>query len=68
MNSEERKIEVISRKIVEIELRKHAEALAPYITDDYVGIDPSGGIAGTIFIYPDTAFRIYPFPSSTIPR
>jgi ketosteroid isomerase-like protein len=42
MNSEEQKIEAISRKIVEIELRKDGDALALYITDDYVGIDPSG--------------------------
>jgi hypothetical protein len=42
MNSEEQKIEAISRKIVEIELRKDGDALAPYITDDYADIDPSG--------------------------
>lgn len=44
MNSEAQKIEAISRKIVEIELRRDADALAPYITEDYVGIDPSGAL------------------------
>lgn len=38
MNSDVQKIEAISDKIVEIELRKDADALAPYIADDYVGV------------------------------
>jgi ketosteroid isomerase-like protein len=42
MNAQEQEIIELSRKIVDIELRKDAAALAEYITEDYVGIDPSG--------------------------
>ncbi|WP_374090889.1 nuclear transport factor 2 family protein [Methylomicrobium lacus] len=44
MNSEALEIITISRKIVQIELDKDADALAPYITEDDVGIDPSGAL------------------------
>jgi ketosteroid isomerase-like protein len=44
MNNKEQEIVTLSRKIVELELRKDADALAPYIADDYVGVDPSGAL------------------------
>lgn len=44
MNNEEQEIVTLSRKIVELELGKDADALAPYIADDYIGVDPSGAL------------------------
>lgn len=44
MSDEEKEIIEISKKIVQIELRKDADALEAYITDDYVGVDPSGAL------------------------
>ncbi|MCI0338128.1 MAG: nuclear transport factor 2 family protein [Acidobacteria bacterium] len=44
MNNEANKIISLSHKIVDIEFRKDADALELLITDDYVGIDPSGAI------------------------
>ncbi|MBU0589133.1 MAG: nuclear transport factor 2 family protein [Gammaproteobacteria bacterium] len=42
MNAEELEIITLSKRIVEIELRKDADALSNLICDDYVGVDPSG--------------------------
>ena len=42
MESHEAEIIALSNRIVDIELRKDADALAALICDDYVGIDPSG--------------------------
>ena len=42
MESHEAEIIAPSNRIVDIELRKDADALAALICDDYVGIDPSG--------------------------
>jgi hypothetical protein len=42
METPEAEIISLSRRIVEIELRKDAEALEDLICDEYVGIDPSG--------------------------
>ena len=42
MESHEAEIIALSNRIVDIELRKDADALAALICDDYLGIDPSG--------------------------
>lgn len=42
MKTQEAEIIGLSKRIVEIELRKDAAALEELICDDYVGIDPSG--------------------------
>ena len=42
MDSHESEIIALSQRIVDIELRKDADALELLICDDYVGIDPSG--------------------------
>jgi ketosteroid isomerase-like protein len=44
MNEVEAQILELSRRIVDIELRRDTNALAALICDDYVGVDPSGGL------------------------
>lgn len=44
MNSEEKEIIKLSEQIVKIELAKDAESLEKYISDEYIGIDPSGAL------------------------
>ncbi|QSA95656.1 nuclear transport factor 2 family protein [Methylococcus sp. EFPC2] len=44
MTTAEQHLIDLSDKIVEIELRKDADALERYIADDYVGVDPSGAL------------------------
>lgn len=44
MAREVEKIISLSREIVDIELRKDANALEQYIADDYLGVDPSGAL------------------------
>jgi hypothetical protein len=65
MCSEEREIAELSHKIVELERRRDADGLERYITDDYVGVDPSGAlITKAVSVgrycrndFPSTAFR-----------
>lgn len=42
MGAVEAEIVRLSRLISEAEKRRDADAVAPYLTEDYVGIDPSG--------------------------
>jgi ketosteroid isomerase-like protein len=42
MDSVQREIIRLSRLVAEAEKRKDADAVAPYLAPDYVGIDPSG--------------------------
>ena len=44
MMTDEAVILGLSESIVAIELRRDADALARLITDDYIGIDPSGSL------------------------
>ncbi|MEO6659952.1 MAG: nuclear transport factor 2 family protein [Burkholderiaceae bacterium] len=44
MNDVESHLLELSQKIVEIELRRDADALADLICEDYLGVDPSGAL------------------------
>ena len=44
MNELETHLLELSHRIVEIELRRDADALEALICDDYVGVDPSGAL------------------------
>ena len=42
--TDEEEILALSESIVALELRHDADALATHITDDYIGVDPSGSL------------------------
>ena len=61
MKTEEQQIESLSRCIIEIELRKDADALATFVTEDYIGVDPSGALmtkGDTLERYRSQDFRL----------
>jgi hypothetical protein len=44
MNEDENEILKHTHHIVDIELRKDADALESYLDDEYLGVDPSGAL------------------------
>lgn len=61
MNELETHLLALSHRIVEIELRRDADALEALICDDYVGVDPSGALidkAVSVGRYRDPAFQL----------
>jgi len=60
MNELETHLLALSHRIVEIELRRDADALEALICDDYVGVDPSGALIDKVVSvgrYRDPAFQ-----------
>jgi putative acetyltransferase len=52
----------LSRRIVDIELRRDADALAQLVCDDYVGVDPSGALVDkdvSVGRYRNPAFQLF---------
>jgi ketosteroid isomerase-like protein len=42
--SDDSEIIALSKRIVELELRRDADALSALLSDDYIGVDPSGAL------------------------